>query len=107
MSKLNRFSDALLIQQGACNPMGVVYTLQRHMEEFRNSSEHQGTQSVCEDPALRLIVHQLAWLMKIHAIDEVPMLYSQLTKECEQRAEELRAKQESVMSVGNELICVG
>lgn len=51
----NRFADALLIQQGASNPSGVTRTLVRAINAC-----HRESILPREDPAVQLIVHQLA-----------------------------------------------
>jgi len=74
----NRFQDALDIQS-ACNPSGVAYALVRHMEAFIRSPEYKGTASICQDPALRLMVYQLSYLMGMNegvAFDNFNEAYS-------------------------------
>lgn len=53
-----RFSDAIAIDAGACNPIAISRALVRAIEEIRD----QDTDAICNDPAVRLIVHQLAHL---------------------------------------------
>lgn len=78
-----RFQDALDIQKGACNPRGITRTLIKHMDEL---SVGQGADAITSDPACRLIVHQLASLFNVWAIDNKPGVYGQLTKACEEDA---------------------
>ena len=55
MSK--RHDDALFIQHGACNPSGIAHALMSACKECLDEGVSQR-----EDPAVRLIVHQLAYL---------------------------------------------
>jgi hypothetical protein len=78
-----RFDDALAIQQGACNPSGIVYSL---MDAFKEIADENGdTRTKRDDPAIRLMVHQLAYLCGIAAIDNEPNVYSDLVTACESR----------------------
>lgn len=52
-----RFSDALGIQQGACNPSGIVHSLANACRECIAAGIPQQS-----DPAVRLMVHQLAYI---------------------------------------------
>ncbi|TGR73037.1 hypothetical protein EN836_34600 [Mesorhizobium sp. M1C.F.Ca.ET.193.01.1.1] len=74
----NRFENALLIQQGACNPSGIALTLHEACKECLAEGVDQRT-----DPAIRLITHQLAFLMDVASIDRNLMEYSNLTAQCE------------------------
>ncbi|RWN60189.1 hypothetical protein [Mesorhizobium sp.] len=76
----NRFVNALLIQQGACNPSGIALTLHEACKECIAQGVDQRT-----DPAVRLITHQLAFLMNTQQIESELTIYSQLTRECEDR----------------------
>ncbi|RWP44322.1 MAG: hypothetical protein EOR04_05210 [Mesorhizobium sp.] len=76
----NRFTNALLIQQGACNPSGIALTLHEACKECLVEGVDQRT-----DPAVRLITHQLAYLMNTRQIDDGLTEYSKLTAECEAR----------------------
>ena len=56
----SRFRDALVIvNPGACNPSGVASSI---VEACREIREHEtaGTKETCQDPAIRLMVYQLA-----------------------------------------------
>lgn len=72
----NRFSDALSIQQGASNPMGVTNALLRAMKEC---------QDIEHDPACRLICHQLAFLLAVHKLDDIGE-YDKAMTYCEENA---------------------
>ena len=53
----NRFENALLINAGACNPSGIAHSLVAACKECLDEGVSQR-----EDPAVRLIVLQLAFL---------------------------------------------
>lgn len=65
----SRQFDAYCIQLGACNPVAVVNTLQRHASAL--FSETHSMTAVRKDPALRLIAHQLAHLFNVPVFDTV------------------------------------
>lgn len=83
---MNRFQNALYIQEGACNPSGIALTIIEACREIRG--EGKGTQQICEDPAVRLMVHQLAHLCRIYELDSTDgsFIYSELIEECKQYA---------------------
>lgn len=80
MREINRFDDALYIVQGACNPSGIALALHKACVEAMR--EGLGTKQVCEDAAVRLIAHQLAYLLKISEVDDSLTLYGELTDIC-------------------------
>jgi hypothetical protein len=80
MSK--RHDDALVIQMGACNPSGIARALVEACDEARG--EH--VEQVAMDPAVRLIVHQLAHLCHLHEVDDLD-IYQRLDIECRERSE--------------------
>jgi hypothetical protein len=56
----SRFRDALaIVDPGACNPSGIALSIAEACREIR---EHEtvGTNEMCQDPAIRLMVYQLA-----------------------------------------------
>ena len=58
----SRFRDALVIvNPGACNPSGVALSIADACREMREH-DHADTREVCRDPAIRLMVYQLAHL---------------------------------------------
>ena len=75
-----RFRDAVGIQQGACNPSGIARSLVEACSECIAEGVSQR-----EDPAVRLIVHQLAHLMDTRSIDDGLTLYRELMQTCEDR----------------------
>lgn len=74
MSK--RHSDAIAIQGGACNPAAIANSILDAVREVRDD-EHG---DACQDTAVRLMVHQLAYICNVAGVDEN---YRQLTDECE------------------------
>jgi hypothetical protein len=55
-----RFADALLIvDPGACNPSGIAYAIAGACREARDEGV-----STKDDPAVRLMVTQLAWVCR-------------------------------------------
>ena len=76
----DRHRDALaIVEGGACNPSGITRTL-RHA--CRQIIAEGGSQ--CADPAVRLIVHQLAFLVNAYDID--PTEYGRLLDACRAKA---------------------
>jgi len=62
-----RYRNAVIAQQGACNPIPLAHALVEGIEEIKAERAADGkpftsTVTILEDPALRLIVHQLAHL---------------------------------------------
>jgi hypothetical protein len=54
----SRFRDALVIvNPGACNPSGIAHSIVDACREIR---EHEPAASTAQDPAVRLMVYQLA-----------------------------------------------
>ncbi|SOF01896.1 hypothetical protein SAMN05446635_10018 [Burkholderia sp. OK233] len=70
-------SGTSFIQAGAGNPSGVTRTLARAINAC-----HQETVRAREDPAVRLIVHQLAVLCGSLAIDNTLDVYGKLNDQC-------------------------
>lgn len=76
----NRYDNALFIQGGACNPTAVAGSL--HNACLEAMREGKDTKGVCEDAAVRLIAHQLAFLLNVSEINDSLTEYSKLTEEC-------------------------
>lgn len=76
-----RFSDAIAIQGGACNVVAIVNSLLAAAKDAREENVQP-----CEDPAVRLIVHQLAHLCNNHQVDTEPSEYNKLVEICEQNS---------------------
>lgn len=78
MSKRHR--DALAIQGGACNPSGIAHSILDACREIR--AEPGGGGDITKDPAVRLMVHQLAFICGLP--DGWPLLdYQAARKACE------------------------
>jgi hypothetical protein len=81
----NRFAEALMIQEGACNPSGIARALVLACKQCLKDGDDQRT-----DPAVRLIVHQLAHLTNNHELDACTSrsidAYGLLTDQCKERA---------------------
>ena len=66
----NRYADAKFIQEGACNPIAIAGTIHHHMLDMkRRGADHD---KIKHDPAIRLMLHQLAWLCKVFSMEEPP-----------------------------------
>jgi hypothetical protein len=55
---MNRFQDAIDISAGACNPIAITGVIHKHMLEMLD----KGMTTIRQDPAIRLMVYQLAYL---------------------------------------------
>ena len=77
----DRHRDALaIVETGACNPSGITHTLSHALRQVIAEGAHQST-----DPAVRLIVHQLAFLVNADHID--PAEYGRLLDACRAKAD--------------------
>lgn len=86
-----RHSDALFIQQGACNPSGIAHSIVDACQEMRLEPTHKGTDEITSDAAVRLMVHQLSFLCGVTTGAEGfarGQDYGELVAECERRAVE-------------------
>jgi hypothetical protein len=84
---VNRFEDALAIQEGACNPSGIARTLLRAINAC-----HRENVSTSEDPAVRLIVRQLAHICGVHEINHTPDTYGRLCDECQVKSDAFQSR---------------
>ena len=64
-----RHRDALLIQAGACNPSGIAHSIIEACQEIRAEPGYTGTAQITSDPAVRLMVQQLAYICRLHEIE--------------------------------------
>jgi hypothetical protein len=56
----SRFRDTLVVvSPGACNPSGIALSIADACREMREH-ENGNTKRICQDPAIRLMVYQLA-----------------------------------------------
>lgn len=77
---MSRFDDALFAQAGACNPAAVLRSMVRHLDGDR-------TIDCRTDPAMRLMLHQVAFLMKISEMDaDMGQIHEQLMVACAKQA---------------------
>jgi len=81
----NRFQNALDIQGGACNPSGIALAIVDGVQEARKDGK-----DACKDAAVRLMVHQLAYICGIAEIEDGFEVYHNLTKECEAGKETMK-----------------
>lgn len=58
---MNRFVDALSVSEGACNPIAITGVIHKYMLEMMD----KGMTTIRQDPAIRLMVHQLAYLCNV------------------------------------------
>ena len=88
----SRFRDALvIINPGACNPSGVALSIADACREMREH-EKVDTKSICQDPAIRLMVYQLGHLFGVagHQYDLVHYMTDEAA--CKERLHELGLK---------------
>lgn len=81
---MSRFSDAIYISDGACNPVAIAHTINHHMSIMHQNGS--SSTEIREDPALRLMVHQLAFLMNVQQLDSEVCAWSVLRHKCETEA---------------------
>lgn len=81
-----RHKDALAIQDGACNPVAIVDSIQKAIEEVR--AETPGWGAIRQDAAVRLMVHQLAYLCSTSSFESGYGVgsYPAVLDECERLA---------------------
>ncbi len=77
---MKRHQDALAIQQGACNPSGIARALVAACDEARSAGV-----APSEDPAVKLIVHQMAFIVGVPTCED-GLGYAAWTKACEEAA---------------------
>lgn len=80
----NRFKQAVLIQKGACNIRAIARVLVKAADAAAEGGE--GTQE--KDAAVRLIIHQLAFLACASELDTENIVWYRLIKECEEKGGE-------------------
>lgn len=80
MATKNRFHHALAIQAGAVNITAIALSLVDAAREARETGDPK------DDPAVRLMIHQLAFLCGTREIDDEPEVYRKLVAECERGA---------------------
>jgi hypothetical protein len=87
----SRFRDALAIINPACNPSGVALSIFDACREMRER-ENVGTKRICQDPAIRLMVYQLAHLFGAAGAQYDVVHYMADEVACKERLAELGLK---------------
>ncbi len=75
-----RHGDAIAISDGACNPSGIAHAIIEACQEMRLDPAYRGTDAIRSDPAIRLMVHQLAFLCGVGEFQSFD--WSAARKEC-------------------------
>ena len=75
-----RHADAIAIQRGGCNPIDAARLLVDAIDEMH--AEGADTKTICADPAIRLIAHQLASQLNVAEVDNGVGVYRNLLVEC-------------------------
>ena len=83
----SRFDAALTISDGACNPVGIASAIFDYGSKILHS---KGTQAVREDPAIRLMVHQLAYLCGVDELNDDLFAYGKIRDICKEKYESNR-----------------
>lgn len=81
----NRYHNALLIQEGACSPSGITHALLSAIQELH--AEKADTPTICNDPAVRLIAHQLAWILNLRELDRDLDAYGCALDTCREKSQ--------------------
>jgi hypothetical protein len=79
MSK--RHENAIGIQKGACNPSGIANAI---LDACREAREEGMNASEC--PAVRLMVHQLAFITGARRLDDDHVLWQHAITVCEEKS---------------------
>lgn len=66
MAQSRRNKHAIAAQLGACNPIALINGLKEGLDELKAEQPDADHPAVFNDPALRLIVHQLAHLFALN-----------------------------------------
>jgi hypothetical protein len=85
-----RYSDALEIVEGASDPSAIALAIADACHEARHEPNYTGNDQVTADPAIRLMVHQLAYLCRLQEIEDNVPVYSGLIDACKAVAAENR-----------------
>lgn len=81
---MKRHRDALAITAGACNPSGIALAIVEACREIRALPDYYGTDHITSDPAIRLMVHQLAYITKMSEFDSDILAYGKAIGACEE-----------------------
>ena len=81
----------MIINPGACNPSGVALSIADACREMR---EHESaeTKRLCQDPAIRLMLYQLAHLFGVAGVQYDIVHYINDEAACKERLSELGLK---------------
>ena len=83
---MKRHRDALGIQAGACNPSGIALAIVEACAELRAGPAYNGTAQITSDPAIRLMVHQLAYICRVDEMNSDFAAYTQMMEFCKANA---------------------
>jgi hypothetical protein len=81
----------VITNPGACNPSGVALSIADACPELRGH-ENVDTKSICQDPAIRLMVYQLAQLFGVAGAQYDVVHYIADEVACQERLAELGLK---------------
>lgn len=81
---MNRFQTAKIAQDGACNPIPLARGLQQAIYEIRDAGGD--TNTILNDPACRLIVHQLAHLFRTYPFEDYAEAMNEVEAKCNESA---------------------
>jgi hypothetical protein len=84
-----RHADALAIAAGACNPSGIASSIIDACQEIRRQPDYKsrGTIAITSDPAVRLMVYQLAFVCGADSRMDALGVYDELLKACQRQAQ--------------------
>jgi hypothetical protein len=83
----SRFRDALaIVDPGACNPSGIALSIADACREIREH-ETSASKTLCHDPAIRLMVYQLASICDVASYSLERYIADEAT--CNERLAEL------------------
>lgn len=75
-----RNTNAIAINQGAVNPSAIALAIADACREMRADPDHTGTAQLTSDPAIRLMVYQLAYICGVTEL--APADYSKIYDAC-------------------------
>lgn len=76
----NRFKDALLASEGACNPSAIALGIVSACREIRENGGD--TSAIINDPAVKLMVHQLSFICRVPEFDADLDAYGRALDSC-------------------------
>jgi hypothetical protein len=84
---IERYDAALAVVEGACNPSGICYAIIGACSEIRSQPDYSGTDQIRSDPAIRLMVYQLAYLCNTAEFDQSLTAYGEAVDVCKAAVE--------------------